>query len=81
MTNEHVDKATLVTEWRYLCPADETEQEIELEVFLYSVPPGRVHIYRVPEDPSYLDKWRTQNPQATYSEPFRVRVTCKLSKT
>ena len=75
-----MSEATLITNWQYLCPAGEPEQVVELDVFEYTVPPGRTHIYRVPEDPSYLDKWRAQHPQATYSEPFRIRVTCKLER-
>lgn len=33
------------------------------------------HLYKVPDDPSYLDKWRKSNPDCHYSEPFRIRIT------
>lgn len=63
----------------YLCPAEAPEVIIELDAFEYTVPPGRTHFYRAPEDPTYIDKWRARNVNAIY-EPFRARLVCRVEK-
>lgn len=63
----------------YLCPSDDCQQERTVMAYRYRAKNGsREHIYAVPEDASHLDKWRAQNPDAFYSEPFEVRIRASV---
>mgnify|MGYP001556764649 CR=1 FL=1 len=71
----------LIDTGHYMCPADELHQVIEVAVYEYrAAGSDRTHIYRVPQDVSYLDKWRRSNPGCFYGEPFLARITAKLEK-